>query len=108
MSLVALSEMAFDPTTPHGRMMATLLAGVAEFERKLTQERIRSGIAAAKERGKLLSRQSGQQRKSDRLAPKVLALANQGRSYRLVGREVGLSKNTVAAIVSRDRAVVTR
>ena len=38
-----------------------------------------------------------------RLAPKVLALAAQGHSYRLIGRELGLSKNTVASIVSRQR-----
>jgi len=104
-SLVALNGMAFDLTTPHGRMMATLLAGIAEFERELTQERIRSGIAAAKARGKRLGRQPGQRPKSDRLAPRVLALIAQGRSYRLVGREVGLSKNTVAAIVKRDRGL---
>jgi putative DNA-invertase from lambdoid prophage Rac len=106
-SLVALNGMAFDLTTPHGRMMATLLAGIAEFERELTQERIRSGIAAAKARGKKLGRQSGQRPKSDRLAPRVLALVAQGRSYRLVGREVGLSKNTVANIVKRARAAGT-
>jgi hypothetical protein len=41
--------------------------------------------------------------KSDRLAPKVLALVAQGRSYRLIGRELGLRKNTVAAIVKRHR-----
>jgi putative DNA-invertase from lambdoid prophage Rac len=102
-SLVALNGMAFDLSTPHGRMMATLLAGIAEFERELTVERIRSGIAAAKARGKELGRQPGQRPKSDRLAPKVLALVAQGRSYRLVGREVGLSKNTVAGIVKRNR-----
>jgi DNA invertase Pin-like site-specific DNA recombinase len=103
-SLVALNGMAFDLTTPHGRMMATLLASIAEFERELTQERIRSGIAAAKARGKKLGRQPGQRPKSDRLAPKVLALVAQGRSYRLIGREVGLSKNTVAGIIKRDQA----
>src|SRR3954469_3445131 len=92
-SLVALNGMAFDLSTPHGRMMATVLAGLAEFERELIQERIRSGIAAAKARGQRLGRQPGQRPKSDRLAPKVLALVAQGRSYRLVGREVGLSKN---------------
>ena len=102
-SLVALNGMAFDLSTPHGRMMATLLAGIAEFERELTQERIRSGIAAAKARGKKLGRQPGQWPKSDRLTPKVLALVAQGRSYRLVGREVGLSKNTVAEIIKRNR-----
>lgn len=102
-SLVALNGMTFDLATPHGRMMATMLAGIAEFERELTAERIRSGIAAAKARGKRLGRQLGQRPKSDRLAPKVVALIAQGRSYRLVGREIGLSKNTVAAIVKRAR-----
>ena len=103
-SLVALNGMAFDRSTPHGRMMATVLAGIAEFERELTQERIRSGIAAAKARCKKLGREPGQRPKSDRLAPKVLALLAQGRSYRLIGREVGLSKNTAADIVKRSRA----
>ena len=105
-SLVALNGMAFDLSTPHGRMMATVLAGLAEFERELIQERIRSGLAAAKTRGQRLGRQPGQRPKSDRLAPKVLALVAQGRSYRLVGREVGFSKNTVAGIVKRARAAL--
>ena len=103
-SLIALNGMAFDLSTPHGRMIATVLAGIAEFERELIQERIRSGIAAAMARGKRLGRQPGQRPKSDRLAPKVLALVALGRSYRLVGREVGLSKNTVADIVQRNRS----
>ncbi len=102
-SLVAMNGMTFDLATPHGRMMATMLAGIAEFERELTTERIRSGIAAAKARGKRLGRQHGQRPKSDRLAPKVLALIALGRSYRLIGREIGLSKNTVAGIVKRAR-----
>jgi putative DNA-invertase from lambdoid prophage Rac len=103
-SVIAMSGLAFDLATPHGRMMATVLAGLAEFERELIRERVRSGMAAAKARGKRLGRQPGQRPKSDRLAPKVLALVAQGRSYRLIGRELGLSKNTVADIVRRKRA----
>ena len=102
-SVIAMNGLAFDLSTPHGRMMATIIAGIAEFERELIQERIRSGIAAAKARGKRLGRQPGQRPKSDRLAPKVLALVGNGRSYRLIGRELGLSKNTVAEIVKRSR-----
>jgi DNA invertase Pin-like site-specific DNA recombinase len=102
-SVIAMNGMAFDLSSPHGRMIATVLAGIAEFERELIQERIRSGIAAAKARGKRLGRQPGQRPKSNRLAPKVLALIALGRSYRLIGREVGLSKNTVADIVKRNR-----
>jgi putative DNA-invertase from lambdoid prophage Rac len=102
-SVIALNGMAFDLSTPHGRMIATVLAGIAAFERELTQERIRSGIAAAKARGKRLGRQPGHRPKSDRLASQVMALVANGRSYRLIGREIGLSKNTVADIVKRHR-----
>ncbi len=102
-SVVALSGMTFDLSNAAGRMMATVIAGIAEFERDLMGERIKSGLAAAKARGRRLGRQAGQRPKSDRLGPRVLALAAQGRSYRLIGRELGLSKNTVADIVKRAR-----
>jgi putative DNA-invertase from lambdoid prophage Rac len=71
-SVIAMNGLAFDLATPHARMMATIIAGIADFEHELLQERIRSGIAAAKARGKRLGRQPGQRPKSDRLAPKVL------------------------------------
>ena len=90
------------------RSVATIIAGIADFEREPIQERIRSGIAAAKARGKRLGRQNGQRPKSDRLAPRVLALVEKGRSYRIIGREVGLSKNTVAAIVKRAYSAPSR
>ena len=102
-SVIAMNGLAFDLSTPHGRMMATIIAGIADFECELIRERIRSGIAAAQARGKRLGRKPGQRPKSDRLVPKVLALIAEGRSYRLIGREVGLSKNTVADIVKRHR-----
>lgn len=105
-SVIAMSGMAFDLSTPHGRMMATFLSGIAEFEHDLISERVKSGLAAAKARGKKLGRQPGQRPKSDRLAPKVLALVAEGRSYRLIGRQLGLSKNTVADIVHRNRDAI--
>jgi len=66
-----------------------------------------AGIAAAKARGKRLGRQPGQRPKSDRLAPKVLTLIATGRSYRLIGRELGLSKNTISAIIKRSRSLIS-
>src|SRR5689334_21563991 len=41
-SVIALNGMTFHLSTPHGRMIATVLAGIAEFERELIQDRIRS------------------------------------------------------------------
>ncbi len=100
-SVVAMSGMTFELDSPHGRMMATMLAGIAQFERDLMSERIKSGLAAAKARGKKLGRQHGQRPKSDRLAPKVMTLIAEGRSYRWIARDLGISKNTVLAIAKR-------
>ena len=105
--MIALSGLQLDLATAHGRMLATVLAGIAEFEHDLISERIRSGLAAAQARGRRLGRRPGQRPKSDRLAPKVLALVARGRSYRRIGHELGLSKNTVAAIVRRHRTAST-
>jgi DNA invertase Pin-like site-specific DNA recombinase len=40
-----------DPKTPMGKLMITILAGVAQWERDLIAERTKAGIAAFKERG---------------------------------------------------------
>lgn len=102
-SVIALSGMTFELDTPHGRMMATLLAGIAQFERDLLSERVRSGLAAARARGKKLGRQPGQRPKSDKLAPKVVEAVKQGRSYRWIAHDLRISKNTVLAIMKRHR-----
>lgn len=102
-SVIAMNGMAFDLSSPHGRMLATLLSGIAEFERDLISERVKSGLAAAKARGKMLGRQTGERPKSDRLAPKVMALIAEGRSYRWIARDLGISKNTVGDIARRGR-----
>ncbi|MBL4541874.1 MAG: recombinase family protein [Rhodobacteraceae bacterium] len=102
-SVVAMNGMTFELDTPHGRMMATMLAGIAQFERDLLSERVKSGLAAARARGKKLGRQPGQRPKSDKLAPKVLQAIKDGRSYRWIARDLGISKNTVTDIVRRHR-----
>ena len=102
-SVVAMSGMTFELDTPHGRMMVTMLAGIGQFERDLLSERVKSGLAAARARGRKLGRQPGQRPKSDRLAPKVLQAVEDGRSYRWVARDLGISKNTVADIIKRHR-----
>ena len=40
-----------DTSTPMGKLMVTMLSGIAEFELSLIKERQREGIALAKERG---------------------------------------------------------
>jgi len=52
---VSLTE-ALDLTTPAGRAMAGLLAVFAEFERDILRERVRAGLAHARQNGKRLGR----------------------------------------------------
>lgn len=103
-SLHALSGMTFDYGSAYGRMLSTVLAGVAQFERETIGERVRSGLAAARARGKTLGRQTGQRPTSDRLTPKILALRAEGRSYRWIARELQINKNTVMTALQRAQA----
>lgn len=52
---VSLTE-ALDLTTPAGRAMAALLAVFAEFEREILSERVRAGLAHARQNGRRLGR----------------------------------------------------
>ncbi len=49
--LRSLAEPWADTTSPAGRMVLTVFAGIAEFERALIVDRTRSGRVAAKSRG---------------------------------------------------------
>jgi len=105
-SVLAVSGLQFDLSTPHGKMIASVMAALAEFERDLIRDRVTSGLANAKARGKKLGRQVGQ-RPSDRKAARVAELSGEGLSLRLIGRQVGLSKNTVGAILRRRAELKT-
>jgi DNA invertase Pin-like site-specific DNA recombinase len=103
-SVVAQTGLQFDLRSAQGKLMASMMAALAEFEKDLLRERVRSGIAAAQKRGVVFGRRPGQRVKADRFAPKVLKLVSEGQSYREISHRLGLSKNTVLGIVKRDRA----
>ena len=56
LDFVSLHE-GVDTSTPNGRLIFGIFASIAEFERELIRERVRSGIAAARAKGKRLGRQ---------------------------------------------------
>ena len=47
----SLADAGADTTTAHGRLMLTVLGGLAEFERELIRARTSEGRARAKARG---------------------------------------------------------
>ena len=102
-SVIAQTGLQFDLRSPQGKLFASLMAALAEFERDLLRERIRSGVASAQERGVKFGRQPGVRVKADRYQARVLKLREEGCSYRQIARDLGLSKNTVMEIVHRHR-----
>jgi DNA invertase Pin-like site-specific DNA recombinase len=84
-AFVSLSEQ-MDTTTPTGKMVFTVLGAVAELERSLIAERVRAGLRNARAKGKRL----GRPRKVVD-ASKIASLRAQGRSWRTIARQLGMS-----------------
>src|SRR5271156_5631802 len=87
---VSLTE-ALDLTTPAGRAMAGLLAVFAEFEREILRERVRAGLAHARQNGQRLGRPvtAGLQ------ADKVRKLHRAGVSKSEIARRLDIGRTSV-------------
>lgn len=101
-SVVAEKGDQFDLSTAQGKMIAGVLAVLAQFERDLLVERTKSGLAAARARGKKLGRQHGHN-PSDRHAAKVLEFQAQGKTIRWIADELHLSTTTVQRVLKRRK-----
>jgi DNA invertase Pin-like site-specific DNA recombinase len=55
-NFLSLRETWCNTTTAHGKLMLTIMGGIAEFERELIRVRCEEGIAKARERGKKFGR----------------------------------------------------
>jgi len=78
---ISLHE-GIDTSTPNGRLVFGIMASVAEFERELIRDRVRSGIQHAKAKGKRLGRPRVQVD-----AGRIDGLRRQGRSWSQISRE---------------------
>jgi putative DNA-invertase from lambdoid prophage Rac len=92
-SLIAQTGMQFDLATPHGKLIAGIMGSFAEFEKDLLKERVKSGIAAARSRGKKLGRPQGG--KTSDNCQRIKKLRAEGLSLRAIGQKLGLSKSSV-------------
>jgi DNA invertase Pin-like site-specific DNA recombinase len=80
-----------DTSSPSGKLVFNIIGAVAEFERDIICERVRAGLANARQKGKKLGRPRIP--KSD--LKKIISLKNQGLSNRAIGRRLSIAESTV-------------
>jgi len=93
---VSLTE-ALDLTTPAGRAMAGLLAVFAAFEREVLGERVRAGLAHARQNGKRLGRPVT----AGLHASQIRKLHRAGLSKSEISRRLNIGRTSVRRILDR-------
>jgi DNA invertase Pin-like site-specific DNA recombinase len=89
---VSLHE-GVDTSTANGRLIFGIFASIAEFERELIRDRVRSGLRNAVARGKTLGRPK---RTLD--AARIARLRSEGRGWKAIARELDCGVGTVLRV----------
>jgi DNA invertase Pin-like site-specific DNA recombinase len=87
--------MGIDTATPTGKLMLTILGGVAEFERSIMLERQREGIAKAKAEGKYKGRAPTALAKRD----EVMKLKGEGLGATEIAKRLGIGRASVYRVL---------
>jgi len=87
-----------DTTTPQGELLFHVFGALAQFERSLTQERVRAGLAAARRRGRRGGRPAAID--AEKLAA-VTAALDGGATKAAVCRTFGLKRSTLIDSLAR-------
>src|ERR1700726_283767 len=95
---VSLTE-ALDLTTPAGRAMAGLLAVFAAFEREVLGERVRAGLAHARQNGKRL----GRPLTAGLHAGQIRKLHRAGISKSEISRRLNIGRTSVRRILTSEK-----
>lgn len=87
-----------DTTTPQGEFLFHVFGALAQFERSLTQERVKAGIAAARRRGRRGGRPPAVD--AEKLAA-VIAALDGGATKAAVCRTFGIKRSTLINSLAR-------
>lgn len=89
-------NLGMDTRTPTGKLMLTMLIGIAQFEREMMLERQREGVAKAKAAGKY----KGRKPLADSLRQEVICLAAEGRAKADIARQLNIGEASVYRILA--------
>src|SRR6267378_4241214 len=94
----SLGDTWADTTTPHGRLILTVLGGLSEFERDLIRARTGEGRARAKARGVKLGRRPKLTEHQKREA--IRRRDHQGEPVREIARSYNVSHSTISRLTA--------
>lgn len=87
---------AIDTTTPQGRLFFNISASFAEFERDLIRERTKSGLEAARARGRKGGRRQGMTKEAEQKAILAETYYKEGKmGVNQIAKEIDVSKMTL-------------
>jgi DNA invertase Pin-like site-specific DNA recombinase len=92
----SLADVWADTTTPHGKLMTTVLGGLAEFERSLILARTGDGRARAQARGVKFGRKP---KLTQHQAAEAMARRQAGEALADIGRSFNVSHSTISRLV---------
>lgn len=101
--LRSLAEPWLDTSTAHGKLIMTVLAGIAEFERSLILARCNEGRVRAKRNGVKFGRSPKLTQHQREQALKMLA--DGSRSQSDIGKLLNVSQSTIARLAVSERQV---
>jgi len=96
--ILSMGGSELDTTSATGKLMLTMLAAVAEFERALMLERQREGIRKAQQDGKY----TGRKPTAPAIAAQVRSLAAGGTRKAEIARKLNIGRTTVYRILEAD------
>jgi DNA invertase Pin-like site-specific DNA recombinase len=91
----SLSDQWADTTTPHGRLMLTVLGGLAEFERSLILARTGEGRTRAMARGVRFGRKP---KLTQHQVAEAIARREAGEALTDIGRSYNVSHSTISRL----------
>ena len=91
----SLNDTWADTTTPHGRLMLTVLGGLAEFERELIRARTGEGRERAKAQGVKMGRRP---KLTDHQKREALKRRDAGEPMREIARTYNVSHSTISRL----------
>lgn len=92
---------AIDTTTPGGRMMMQIIGSFAEFERSMLRERTRSGLDAARNRGRVGGRRP---KLKEQQQQEIMHLINSGKKTAAdAARLFGVHPSTVSRLLQQGK-----